>query len=215
MANIETAQTTWHNFADTGTTPDTPAATTTNLYFYDNDGLYIMFDDGTEHGVALISQTAEIHAYDMWPSTTSGCAALAQTEFATNKQNLKTLDFDDTATEKAEFTLWMPRYWNGGTVQFNVMWTTAGGSAGNTVKWKLEARGYNGEAIDQAWGTGITVTANWNGSNYIDQSGVSAAVTIAGSPGIGGLVQYRISRDPSDTLTGDAKLIAVRIYYTV
>ena len=54
------------------------------------------------------------------PKTTAGCAAAAQTELGTNKQNLKTLDFDASTEEHADFTFALPSDYNGGTMTAKV-----------------------------------------------------------------------------------------------
>lgn len=215
MANIEQASTNWHNFAEQGSAIDTPAAGTVNQGFYPDEGMYVVDDTGAEHPVALFTQDMFIPVTDMFPSTTAGCAALAQVETASNKQNYKTLDFDQTTQEHAEFAIWMPPSWNAGTISFQVVWTAAAGSAAQTVIWGLQARAYaDGDAIDQAWGTAITVSDALDATGDIHYSSNSSALTVGGTPATGEMVFFRIYRDISDTLAADAKLLGIRLYWT-
>lgn len=214
MANIETAQTNWHNFLGQGGAPTTPAATTANLYFYDGDGFWAIDSSGLEHPIAVFMQDIFIPATDMYPSLTAGCAALTQSESATNKQNIKTLDFDQTTQEHAEFSISMPNSWNNGTLIFQPFWTAAAGVPAQTVKWALQARSYAyGDLIDQAWGTAIVVTDTLNATGGV-QFAASAALTVGGSPSTNELLLFRVYRDISDTLAADAKLLGIKLYWT-
>ena len=89
--------------------------------------------DGT---VALIGkQSIWIPAASMYPATTNGCAALAQVELG-NGPELKCLDFDTSSDEFAQFTIAMPKAYNGGTVSYRAYFTVTGTNTG-TVGWKL------------------------------------------------------------------------------
>jgi hypothetical protein len=154
----------------------------------------------------------------MWPSTTSGCAALAKTEYATNKVNVQTLDFDSTVTEYAETTVVLDS-WDGGTITVHVFWT-ANANFFNAV-WQCEARSYGeDEALDAAWGTAVTdqSTNSAAGANRLSYGDSSIGpVTPAGTPAEGEMLQLRIARLPAnvgDDLGVDARLIAIRVDYT-
>lgn len=202
-----------HRFAEQGSNPSTPAAGFWRVYFK-ADGLYIMGDDGSARLVHPIAQETYVSAANIFPSLTAGCAALAQTETTTNDVNFRSLDFDQTTQEHAEFSLLMPIGWLGGTITFEVNWTASGGSAAQTVKWGLQARAYvDGDDLDQSWGTGVTVTDSLTATNKMQYTDTSAAITIAGTAASGNWLQCRIYRDISDTLAADAKLLGVRIYW--
>lgn len=150
------------------------------------------------------------------PTTTSGCADLATTEAGTNDIDYKTLDFDASSDEYAFTAFQMPESWNAGTIEFKVIWTNAGGGSAETVDWVLSGRAYaDDEAIDQATGTGVTVTDTWIAQGDIHESDWSSAVTLAGTPSAGEWCHFKIMRDVSeDDLTGDAQLVGVKIRYT-
>lgn len=198
-----------------GANPDTPAAGYTRLYFK-SDGLYFIDDLGDVHPVYTYFKEIYIPISQMFPSTTNGCAAVAKTEFATNKQNLLSLDFDQTTQEYAEFTVWMPNNWLASySIYFEPVWTASGGSASQTVFWTLQGRAYaDSDAIDQAWGTAQSSQDALMATGDIHYGPQSSGITIAGTPGAGELVQFRISRDVTDTLAADAKLLGVKLYYS-
>lgn len=151
------------------------------------------------------------------PTNTAGCATVAKVESTTNKVNYWVLDFDTTTEENAFWVVQMPDSYDGGTITAIFVWTNAAGLTTETVVWGIKARAYADDAaIDQAWGTEVTVTDTWLAQNDVHISPVSAAVTIAGSPAGGQPVMFNVARKTaSDNLTGDARLIMIKLEYTV
>jgi hypothetical protein len=146
------------------------------------------------------------------PSTTNGCNAATKNEFTTNDVDLVLFAFDQTTQEHAQWTVWMPDDWGAGTVTAKFCWTALTGTG--TVTWGIQGRSYaDDDAIDQAFGTGVTVTDTLLATSDIHITSATAAVTITGA-GAGELVQLRVYRDISDTLNADAQLISVKLYYT-
>lgn len=150
-----------------------------------------------------------------WPSTTNGCAAAALTEYGTNDVDVYALGFDKDADEFAQWTAVLAG-WDGGTVTAQFIWACNGGGAAETVEWALQGRSYgDNEAIDQAWGDVVLVTDTWQADDTIHISAATAAITLAGTPAVGELVQFRGYRDVSeDDLAVDADLIMVIVRYT-
>lgn len=166
---------------------------------------------------AIGKQTIWIPASAMIPATTNGAAA-AQVESSTNKLNYSVLDFDGTAIEYAHFNVTFPKSWDKGTVSFQVLWETSNTST-NGIVWGLQGVALaDGDTIDTAYGTAVTVTDNGQSSaakRYT--SAESSAVTIAGSPGNDEIVNFRFFRDPtngSDDMTQDGRLVGVKLFYT-
>lgn len=212
MPQLDAASTNAHRFAEQSVDVSTPAAGFVKLEFK-STGVYAVLSTGAVVPIKTYLRELQIPASNMWPSTTAGSAALAQTELATNKVNFKSLDFDQTTQEHAEFNVWMPADWNAGSVTFAVSWTAASGAG--TVTWALQGRSLaNDDAMDGAWGTAVTVTDTLLAADDMHVSPTSSAVTIANTPSAGEWVQFRIYRDISDTLTADAKLLGVKLYYT-
>ena len=111
--------------------------------------------------------------------------------------------------------MWMPDNWNAGTITFKAVWTAAAGTPAQAAEWNLQGRSYaNDDAIDQAWGSSVEVSDALIATSDIHYSSESSAVTLAGTPAIGELVQLRAWRDATnDTLAADAKLIGIKVYY--
>jgi hypothetical protein len=137
-------------------------------------------------------------------------------EYTAQDLDLWHLDFDTTTQEFAQWTLVMPSDWNAGTVTAIFYWTCTGGSGGQTVRWGLAGRAFaNDDAIDQAFGTPQTVDDTFIANGDLHITAATSAITFAGTPAAGQLVQVRALRDPAnDDLGGDARLLAVRITYT-
>jgi hypothetical protein len=152
------------------------------------------------------------------PKTTAGCASAATTELTTNKQNFKTLDFDTTTEEHADFTFVMPSDYNGGTMTAQVFWTHAATTCDFGVTWGISGRCYgNDEALDQAVGTEVMVDDTGGTTTDMYISAATAAITWAGTPAAGELINLTVARktgEAGDTMAVDAKLIGVQLNYT-
>jgi hypothetical protein len=170
----------------------------------------------TAAGLKQGKRTLYIHAVSFTPRTTNG-PAQGLTELATNDVMLRTLDFDQTTEEGAGILYWMPKSYNGSTVTFQPIWTAAAGSGG--VVWSLGARAFaNDDALDQAMGTAQTSTDTLIATGDMHVGPESSAITIAGTPAAEVPVYFEIRRvvgNGSDTLTGDAKLIGIKIFVTL
>ena len=185
--------------------------TNNELYFQDGAGTNAVVRKGGKHSI-WIPATA------MYPTTTNGCAALAQVELS-NGPELKCLDFDDGSDEFAQFTVAFPKSWNGGTVTFKAYWCS---SATDTdgVSWALQACGMNdNETTNLAFGTAVVVDdANQGAANELMVTAESGAITIAGTPADDDLTFFQIFRDVSDsndTAAEDARLLGIKLYYTI
>ena len=206
----------WTDVVKYDTNANKPVAGTAGRLYFESDTGLAYYDNGSDW--KLISDNAgelSITVDEIFPSTTGGSAALAQVEYGTNDVDLKTLDFDQSTDEFAQFTLWMPDTWDGSTITFKAAWTAASGSG--DVIWGLQGRAYaDDDAIDQAWGTAQTVTDTLLATDDLHYSPVSSALTLAGTPAAGQLVQFRVYRDADaagDTHSADAKLLAIKVYY--
>ena len=78
-------------------------------------------------------ETIWIPAAAMYPTTTNGCAALAQVETTAQQPELKCLDFDASSAEYAQFTVAFPKSWNLGTVTFQAFWSPSNANTGNAI----------------------------------------------------------------------------------
>jgi len=161
-------------------------------------------------------QTIFVPASAMTPRTTNG-AAVGSVESTTNKVMSRSLDFDATTQEFAQFSVWFPKSWNLGTVTFQPVFSQLTTAAGGVVFGLAGLALSDADDIDAAFGTPqtSTKTAGTLGKYYIGPE--SSAITVAGTPTAGDVVVFQINRtvaDGSDTLAQDARLHGVRLFYT-
>jgi hypothetical protein len=151
-----------------------------------------------------------------WPSITNGCTGPTQEELTTNKINLLTLDFASATQSYAEYTVFMPTTYTGGTITARFVWTSNSTST-NSVVWGIAARAYGDNVtLDQAFGTAIEVTdTNTSTANQVHISSSTTAVTLAGSPAANQMVQFRVYRlgSGADNLAATANLIMTIITF--
>ena len=161
-------------------------------------------------------QTIFVPASAMISRTTNG-AASGTVESATNKVMSKTMDFDATTQEFAQFSVWFPKSWNLGTVTFQPVFSQLTTAAGGVVFGLAGVALSDADDIDAAFGTAqtSTKTAGTLGKYYIGPE--SSAITIADTPAAGDVVVFQINRtvaDGSDTLAQDARLHGIRLFFT-
>ena len=175
--------------------------------------------DGGDNTAAIKiagKETIWVPASAMYPNTTNGCADLAQVELS-NGPEIKTLDFDKTSDENAQFAVAFPKSWNEGTVTFQAYFTADSTDTG-TVSWALAGVAIaDNDSINTAFGTAVAPTAKAHSgtANDLDVTAESGAVTIAGSPSTDEEVFFQITRDVSaDDLDADAKLLGVKLFFT-
>jgi hypothetical protein len=162
-------------------------------------------------------ETMWVPASAMYGATTAGADA-QQVETTAGRPDMKVLDFDASSDEYAQFSVAFPKSWNEGTVTYQVFWSPSNTNTGN-ARFQLEGVACgDGDTIDVAYGTSITVTDAGIGTVEDQQvSPVSTAVTIAGSPAVDQLTYFQFWRDGnggSDTFTGDARVLGIKIFFT-
>ena len=171
----------------------------------------------TNLGVPYGKQSIWIPATAMNPRTTNG-AVPGSVEMTTNKNMVKTLDFDSATQEFAQFDVRMPKSWDESTVTFIPVWSHPATVTNFGVVWGLDAVAVsNDDALDVAFGTAQTSVDTGGTTNDSYQGPESSAITIAGTPAEGDLVQFRIHRDPangSDTMAVDARLHGILLLFT-
>lgn len=167
-------------------------------------------------GDTVGKQTIWVPAVAMIARTTNGAAA-GSAESTTNKIMLKTLDFDQTTAEYAQFQIRMPKSWNESTVTAKFSWSSAV-SGTNAVVWGLQGVAISDDdALDAAFGTGQTVTDAQTAVGDLMNTAETSAITIGGTPAAEDWVVfqvYRLASDGADTLAGDARLHGVTLHYT-
>lgn len=205
-----------------------PAATATGvIYCADEDGGGCnLYSDGTNwrrNWDGKISGTTNKKKQTIWvpaaaikPRTSNGCANVATAETTTNKVNYDYLAFDPSTVEYAQFNVRMPKSWDESTITYMARWTHPAATAFNVV-WGLQAIAVSdGDAMDAAFGTAVTVTDSGGTTQTSYATAESGAVTIAGSPAAQDMVTFQLYRDAtngSDTLDVDAHLIGLTIFF--
>ena len=167
-----------------------------------------------------VSAQIFISAAGMSPQASNGCAPLAVVSMGTNKQDIRTLDFDKDAVEFAQSVLFnMPADYNGGTFTYHLVWKHAATTTNFKTAWAVDAIAYADDlALDTAFGSAVQVNDIGGTTNDFYASPESAAVTPGGSPAAGCGMIIRVQRvatdATNDTLAIDAGLIGISITYT-
>lgn len=204
----------WYNAINNATEDTAPASTAD--YLATLDASASAYKKVRLDRIGVGKQTVWVPSYAMTARTTNGAAA-GTTESTTNKIMNKVLDFDTTTQEFAQFTIAFPKGWNEGTVTFVPYWTAASGSGG--VVWALQGVAISDDdVIDAAFGTEQTSTDTLIATTDVHVGPESAAITIAGTPAVGDIVYFQVKRNPadaSDTLGVDARLIGIKLLYTI
>lgn len=161
-------------------------------------------------------ETIFIPAAAMTARTTNG-PSTGTVEQTTNKNMVKSLDFDTTTQEFAQFAVWLPKSWNLGTVTFQPSFSQLTTAAGGVVFGLAGVAVSTTDDLDVAFGTAATSTTTAGTLNKEYQGPESAAITIAGTPAAGDRIMFQINRtvaDGSDTLAQDARLHGIRLFFT-
>lgn len=167
-------------------------------------------------GVIAIAgkQTLWIPATAMAPSVTNGASGATTAELTSGRPNITSLSYVNGADKFAEFAVAFPKSWNAGTITFQPFWTGTAAGAGTTI-WGLACvASADGVAIDNAYGTAVTVSDAFQSVKLLHVAAESAAVTIA-SAAADSQVSCRIYRSGStDTRAAASLLLGVKLYFT-
>ena len=163
------------------------------------------------------TETIFVPAAAMFGTTTNGADSQAVETTATRPE-LKVLDFDAGTAEYAQFSIAMPKSWNLGTVTYQVFWSPGNTNTGNAIFGLQGLACTEGDTADAVFGTAIEVTDAGIGTvEDVQMTAVSSAITIAGSPADDDYTFFQLYRDAadgSDTFTGDARVMGIKLFYT-
>ena len=161
-------------------------------------------------------ETMWVPASAMYGASTNGADA-QQVETTATRPDMNVLDFDASTAEYAQFSVAFPKSWNAGTVTYQVYWTTATTNTGNAIFGLQGVSCGDSDTIDVAYGTAAEVTDAGIGTVEDQQiTSESGAVTIAAA-GDGEQTYFQLYRDAadgSDTFTGDARVLGIRLFFT-
>lgn len=190
-----------------------------SLWVNDEDIIYTYNGSNWFPLLAKARQTWQFMATDMKPSATGGASVLAQVATSANRPDILTLDFNASTAQYAQFFLPMPKGWDLGTVSAQFLWSHASTTTNFGVVWGIQAVAVSdADLLDVAYGTAQTITDTGGATNVLYISPETSAITIAGTPAVGDMVCFRVYRDATagaDTLAINARLHAVKLYYTV
>jgi len=162
-------------------------------------------------------ETIWIPAAAMYGATTNGADA-EQVETTATRPDMKVFDFDASTAQYTQFTIAMPKSWNEGTLTYQVYWAPSTTNTGNCIFGLQGVACADGDTIDVAYGTAIEVTDAGIGTVEDQQvTSESSAMTVAGSPAAGEQSYFQLYRDAadgSDSFTGEARVLGVKIFYT-
>jgi hypothetical protein len=162
-------------------------------------------------------ETMWVPAAAMYGPTTNPADA-AQVETTAGRPDLNVWDFDASTKQYTQFTVAMPKSWNEGTITYQVYWSPSSTNTDNCIFGLQAVACADGDTIDVAYGTAVTITDAGIGTVEDQQvSAESGAITVAGSPAAGEQTYfqfYRDAADGSDTFSGEARVLGVKIFYT-
>jgi len=207
--------------AATGTGPIlssiSTSGTDTNIDINLNPGGTGVLKSGTAAVKIAGTETIFIPAQAMFGTTTNGADGQAVETTATRPE-LKVLDFDASTAEYAQFSIAMPKSWNLGTVTYQVFWSPGNTNTGDCIFGLQGLATTEGDTADAVFGTAIEVTDAGIGTvEDVQMSAVSSAMTLAGSPADDDYCFFQLYRDAadgSDTFTGDARVLGIKLFYT-
>ncbi len=189
------------------------------VWLLDEEAYYVY--NGTEWWPLLRLERREtlvIPATLLRPSVSNGCAALAGGSVGAGQPSVYTLDFDASSVEYAEVTFPMPKRWDAGTVSLQFLWSHASGSASYGVVWNAQVVAIgDGDGFAISFPTATAVNDVGGAADTLYTSPETSAITIGNTPAQNDTLCLRVGRNAthgSDTLTVDARLHAVRLFYT-
>ena len=181
------------------------------LHMIDGAGTDSIFLKSGKHSIWIPAEAIS-------PRSNAGCAQLATTAAATvGRPDIRSLAFDKSSDEHAQFTIAMPKMWNEGTITAQFYWSNAAATSG-TCAWALQGVSLSdNDLINTAFGTAVVTSDTQTGTaKDVHISAESSAITIAGSPAAGDLTCFQVFRDTSaDNLNEDALLLGIKIFYTI
>lgn len=189
----------------TGLTPNSGDAA---LYIKSDNKAYIKDSGGTETAVGGggTKTYAVFNALDNQPPATA---------FATldTRNSIAILDFDDTTDESAIFLGVIPEAASlGSGLKIRLIWTAATATSGAVV-WDAALEKMTTDIDTDSFDTAASVTTTTNGTSGVPNYSEITLTTID-SVVAGDGFRLKITRDAdngSDTMTGDAELIAVEV----
>ena len=157
-----------------------------------------------------------VPATAMTPRDNAGCASITTVAAGTNGHpDFHVLDFDKDSTEFAQFSVAMPKSWDGTDIYAYYYWI--GHTDTNEVRWDIQVLSINNnEELAQGYATAVGVTdTSLNDATRIAISPKTGAIACSGADN--DLLCFQVSRDhdhADDDMAGDARLWGILFEYT-
>jgi hypothetical protein len=157
-----------------------------------------------------------VPATAMTPRDNAGCASIDTVAAGTNgRPDFHVLDFDKDSDEHAQFSIAMPKSWDGGNINAYFYWIGIAATSG--VAWATQVLALNdNEEIDAAYGTAVVVQDDSQGdATELLISAKSGDIACSGADG--DLLYFQVFRDVddgNDDMDGDARLVGILFEYT-
>lgn len=171
-------------------------------------------------------QTIWMPAAGMTPLLTNGADA-GLFETASDNMVVKTLNFDPTTDEGAQFEIAMPKSWDKGSLKFKLFWSHATSVANFGVAWQvfaatIPATGGAAGNLDSFPDGQIGVTSTGGTEDSLYSTDESDPLEVLNNytgltPSDGEMLYIQVWRNPddaADTMAVDARLHGMQIFYT-
>jgi len=156
-----------------------------------------------------------VPASSMTPSVTNGADSETM-EYGTNDLTNYVLLFDGSVQdESAEFNVAMPESWDRGTVKGKVFWAPghSDANASEYVRFMLGGVAIsNDDPLDVILGTQANMDDQAIADDDLHVTPASSAITVAGTPALGDLVHFKLTRDYDYAGAGAAMDVDARVF---
>ena len=163
-------------------------------------------------------QTIWMPVVGMRGASTNGAADITSVESTALRPDMFVMDFDSSTKEYAQFSIGMPKQWDGATMTAKFYYTHATAVSTNMI-WGIQGVAISDDdSIDVAYGGAAIVTDTLlNTAEDLQVTAETGPFRLAGSPATGDLCFFQVFRDAANALdttnSTDGRLIGVRLYY--
>ena len=163
-------------------------------------------------------QTIWMPVVGMRGSSTNGAADITSVETTALSPDMFVMDFDSSTKEHAQFSIGMPKQWDGAAMTAKFYYTHATAVSTNMI-WGIQGVAISDDdSIDVAYGGAAIVTDTLlNTAEDLQVTAETGPFRLAGSPATGDLCFFQVFRDAANALdttnSTDGRLIGVRLYY--
>ena len=163
-------------------------------------------------------QTIWMPVVGMRGASTNGAADITSVESTALRPDMFVMDFDSSTKEHAQFSIGMPKQWDGAAMTAKFYYTHATAVSTNMI-WGIQGVAISDDdSIDVAYGGAAIVTDTLlNTAEDLQVTAETGPFRLAGSPATGDLCFFQVFRDAANALdttnSTDGRLIGVRLYY--